>query len=667
MSGTPSGRTPTLPAPPAFPPIDGRFVVDGTRPLPGAGGGLPSFVAEDRTGRLAGLMAVETRPDALPRAATLGTPLGDLAGVLVPLAHGPARGQEGRADWFVVCPAPPGPALWPEEAGSIAPWTEADLLRLLIVPVAAALEAMRLRGLTHRAIRPGNLFRADAAAPVVLGCAWATPPAYLQPAAFEPPYAAMCLPGGRGEGSVADDIYALGVTALALALGRMPWAALPGEEVIHRVLVYGGVAALAGEARLPGSLADLLRVMLAEDPGQRPPPDLLRTPLAAASRRIGTRPPRRAQRALSVGGIAAWDARTLAYAIARDPAAGARVLRSGLADHWLRRSVDDGSLAVRLEEPLQRRQNEAGAEDAGADALLALRAVALLDPLAPLCWGGVAVWPDGLGTALAAHDAPQLPALVREEATAAFAALRGPVEEAARLRQEARARRALLERRGWAGGPARLRYALNPLLPCRSRTLSGAQVVRLADLVPALEAAVARRRPTDGAVLDAELVAFIAARQDGALESLLAPFADGMGSPRAAVMAARLLGRLQAAFATGPLPALAGVLAEAARPDLDSWRSRSRRAEKAERLAQAAAGGDLAAMLAVLDDPAARAAEAAEWQEAQAAAAAIDARIAALVAGDAARTATARALGREIAAGLGLAALAASGVAVLLG
>ena len=665
MGGDTSSLAPGLLAPvPNETLIEGRFAVDCARPLPGAGGGLPAFVAEDRGGRRSGLMAVQTPPELPPRSPA---PPGDVPGVLMPHALGPAAGADGRLGWFVICTAPPGPPLWPSAETSVAPWSEADLLRWLILPAATALEALRARGLTHRAIRPDNLFRANAAAPVVLGCAWATPPAFLQPAAFEPPYAAMCLPGGRGAGCIADDVYALGVTALALALGRMPWASLIDAAVIAGKLEHGPLAALAGERRLPPSLADLLRAMLADDPAQRPPPELLRTPQAAGARRMAGRPPRRAHRALQLGEATVWDARGLAYAIARDPVAGARALRTGAADHWLRRSLDDAALAMKLEEPLRRRQAEAPAEEARADAVLSMHAVALLDPLAPLCWGGVALWPDGIGPALAAHDVPQLPALLLEEAPAAFAALRAPPEEAVRLRQDGRGRRAVLARRGWAGGVARLRYALNPLLPCRSGALGGTPVVRLADVLPALEAAVARARPPDGQVMDAELVAFIAARQDGGMEALLAPFADGMAAPRAALAQLRLLARLQAGQGAGRLPALAAALVEAARPELDSWQSRLRRTEKAERLAVAAAAGDLAGMMSVLDDPAGRAAEAAGKRQALAEADAIDARIAALEAGTAARAAAARALGREIAAGLGLAALAASGVAALLG
>ena len=673
MSGAQPGQTAALPVttPATEPLIGGRFAVDVGQLLPEAGGGLPAYAATDRREALEGVMAVQVPSDVPPRAAALAAPLGDVAGLLAPLGHGPVQAADGRGAWFVICPAPPGPPLWANGGKPPAPWTEAELLRCLIGPAAAALAGLHARGLTHRAIRPDNLFRAGPGQPVVLGCAWAAPPAMHQPAAFEPPYMAMCLPAGRGEGCIEDDVYALGVLALTLALGRLPGAGVSDDALIRRRLEHGSFAALALDARLPPLLADLLRVMLAEDPAQRPPPALLIEPGAARARRVAPRPVRRAQRPLAVGGVAASDVRTLAYGIARDPAAGARLLASGAADHWLRRSLDDASLAARLEEPVRRRPAES-AEGARADTLLALQAVALLDPLAPLCWDGVALWPDGLGTALAV-PAPEgrlavvLEGLVAAEATAAFAALRDPQDDHAKARQTARAQRVLLQRGGWAGGAARLRYALNPLLPCRSPLLGGAPVARLADLLPALEAALMRGTSVGGLTLDAEIVAFVAARQESGLDSLLGAFADGGPPSRLALTQLRLLARLQTSQRAGKLPHLAGALAAAARPVLASWASRTRRAEKEAALTGAAAEGDLAALLAVLDDPAGHEADAAGLQQALAEAARIDAAIGALADGASGQGAAARALGREIAVGIGLAVLAASGIAALLG
>ena len=186
--------------------IAGRYAVDPARPIAGAGGGLPAFAVTDRHG-LSGLMAVQVARAMPARAQALRALAGMTEGVLGPLAHGVGTaGGAGEEAYYVICPAPPGPAV------GAAPrvWGEAELLECLLRPAAHVLERLSGRGVTHRAIRPDNVFQSAPSQPVTLGQGWAAPPASLQPALFEPPYTAMCLPCGRGEGSVADDVYALG-------------------------------------------------------------------------------------------------------------------------------------------------------------------------------------------------------------------------------------------------------------------------------------------------------------------------------------------------------------------------------------------------------------------------------------------------------------------------
>ena len=60
-----------------------------------------------------------------------------------------------------------------------------------------------------------------------------------QPVLFEPPYSAMCLPAGRGDGSIADDVYALGVLLLCLALGHAPLMELDDATILRRKLELG--------------------------------------------------------------------------------------------------------------------------------------------------------------------------------------------------------------------------------------------------------------------------------------------------------------------------------------------------------------------------------------------------------------------------------------------
>ncbi len=644
------------------PPIGGHFEVEVDRLLPEAGGGLDAFVAFDRRGGGDRIMAVRVPDRAAPRA----QPLAALAKVaipfcLVPIAHGVARDAGGWAAQFVVCPAPPGASL--AALAEQPPWSEAELLETLLRPAAAALAALQARHVTHRAIRPDNVFQPARGQPVTLGCAWAAPPACLQPAAYEPAYSGACPPDVRHDGLIADDVYALGVLMVALASAAHPLSGLDASSVVATKLAMGGAAAVIGAARLPPMIADLARGMLAEDPEHRPSPAMLADPETARARRVAARPRRRAQRSIEIGALTAWDARGLAQALASEPERAIQILRGGVADQWLRRRLGDASLALVVEEAVRQRASEVILDDADADAVLLLRAVATLDPLAPLCWRGLRLWPEALGSALAAASPEQEAEYVRmlnAEAFALWALARAQRADPVRAQLDARQLRALLRQRGGGGGIARLRYAGAALLPCRSRLVGAMIVVTAIDVLSALEAASARPdRPE--LPIDAELASFLAARLDFRMDAEFATMGHAKAQAQEVALALmRVLARLQSRHATLVVPGLAGWLANTCGPMVARVRGRDRRAHVRLALDQHVAAGRLGALLALLESPALRDVEDGETAEARMAMARLDNDI--LVASERLRGGwtEARRLGREIAVSIGLILLAGS-------
>jgi hypothetical protein len=546
---------------------------------------------------------------------------------------------------------------------------ESELLDCVIRPVAHVLDRLYAIGVTHRAIRPDNLFRGGPGMPVVLGCAWAAPPASSQPALFEPPYAAMCLPCGRGDGSIGDDVYALGVTVLVLALGRLPMSGLGDQAVIRRKLDLGSFAALTGEERLPPIISDLLLGMLAEDPAHRPSPALLADPAAARARRVAARPPQRAQRPLELGEATAWNARSLAYALVQDPRQGVRALRSGLVDRWLRRVVGAPTLAARLEEVVGHRHCDASSENTQADSFVTLSAIALLDPLAPLCWHEIAIWPDGLGPALAAADAEpetraKLEELIVSEASTTWAGLRPERCDITVVRAEARQYRSILRLRGVAGSLSRLTYTLNPMLPCASPLLHGRWVSRIEEMLSALETTAESGR-TEAPPVDGEIGAFIAARLDGRLEQkIMAALAAGADGTLAQLI---ILASLQVHTRYGPLPALASWVLRQESPAVVALQNKLRREAIREQLTQIANSGRLDKMLTLLSDPKLYQLDEQELQQARLAHARIEKELARLADGARQRAEAAKRIGQEIAAGAGITALALVLVMAALG
>ncbi len=622
--------------------------------------GLATFGVTDRLGGRTDLMAIQLDRNLPPRPRAFQALAAPIEGLLTPVAYG-----QVREACFAICLAPPGPSV--QARGR--PWPEGELLAYVLRPAARVLEALATRGITHRGIRLDNVFQSAPGQPVVLGTAWTTPPAMAQPALFEPPYSAMCLPAGRGEGMIADDVYALGVLLLCLALGRSPLEQHDDAAIIRRKLEMGTYAALAGDQRIPPVIGDLARGMVAEDPEHRPPPGLLLDPASARGRRVAARPPRRAQRSMTLGGREVWNTRSLALALASEPDEGAQAVRSGLVEQWLRRSLGDAQVATRVEELARHRADDAAPSN---DAELLMCAVAMIDPLAPLCWRGIAFWPDGIGPALAVAQvgAPDVlirleEVIVREEA-ASWASLRADRSDVVLQRAEARRHHSWLQQRGvhGGGGLPRLAYLLNPLMPCKSPLLVGHWVARLADLLPALEevAGHAERQQTDP--IDAHVAAFIAARLERRMDHELL---TEIGGSAACLAQIRALAQLQSRLHPQPLPALTAWLAARARPVVTTWRNRERRSEIEQRLQPLAAAGHLAPMLHMLDDPGARNADAREAQAAVAALAGLDAELAQISGGAGSRTATATRLGQEIAAGLGLAALAVALAIAALG
>ena len=473
--------------------IAGFYRIDPTRQAPALQGGFRVHVVSDRRDPTTPLIAIEAKPDQpfRPRITLAHSGL-PVPNAVLPLDYGPGQDLAGRPGWFVIGEMPPGAAI-----GLATGWREGELLACVLAPAAAALAALQLRGLTHRAINPDNLFRAATRDRITLGPFWNVPSASLQPAIYEPPYMAQCLPASRGDGSIADDVYALGVTLLALFLGRPPLAGMDEASLLRRKLEVGSFAALTADTALPPLLSDLLRGMLAEDPDHRPSPALLARPEQAGARRVAARPPRRAQVGLDLGGgLRVWSARELALGLGLQPERGYALLKTGEVERWLRRHLGDPQLGMRVEE-VTRRTGDPTPDEARQQSLIVMRCVAVIDPLGPLVWRGMAFQPDGLGPAFAAAT-PDLLATLEEivaaEAVSEYGAVGHRRGDLVTLREDQRDWRAWLKARGPAGGIRRLSYGMNPMLSCASPLLAGRPVVRAAELLPALDAAAATRR-----------------------------------------------------------------------------------------------------------------------------------------------------------------------------
>ena len=570
-------------------------------------------------------------------------------GVILPTGRTVAHG----ADW-ILCPPPSHPVL-----GLGEPVDEQLLLNKILRPVALILERLETQQLTHRAIRPENLFISEDG--VELGPFWLTPPATLQPAVYETPSSASCIPQARGSGTIADDMYALGVTILALYLGETPMAGVPDAEVIERKLWQGSYAALTEGRRISFGLGEIIAAMVADQPSQRPTPERLRRasvltgPAASSRKRVNAAVP------MVLAGREVWNAPQLAYLAGEFPDDVFRALEYGQVDAWLRRGLNEVVLAERLETVihpggLRLSGGKARELDQKARALLLSRIARMLDPEAPILWERMRMMPEGLGGLLAASGhhplAPEagVNALLSSEMLIVRA-----LDEPSGLKRElaiAAARRAMASTRHDLA-MAKLTYELNPTFACASPTLARHPISALAQLVETLDAVCAD--VDGGRLLDVHLQAFISVRRT----------ATGLKAVRGGDQFSdlRLLASLAADFKVGSVPHLAKRLAAPIVSEIDSWPGTSIRAARRASIEVAVAAGDLAGLLAQAGNSDQLAAAGSRQAEAHARIAALDRLCDALASAGPARHAAALRFGRE---GVAVVGAAACAIALLL-
>jgi hypothetical protein len=640
--------------------IAGRYAVDTSQVLLDDGGGLPAYLARDRVAADGRRTALAVSRDASPRARALRILADPIDNLMTPLGHGVASLPGGKGEgYFVVCTPPPGPPV----SASLKPWPDKILIDLVLRPIARVLDALDKSNLTHRAIRPNNVFQSAPGQPVTLGAAWAAPPAMHQPTVFESPYTAMCHPAARGDGTIADDVYALGVLLLTLSTGVVPMAQMDDATIIRWKIELGSFAALTRERSVSGFFGDLLHGMLADDPDHRPSPAQLIDPASLRGRRAAPRPPRRSQQALMLNDIAVFDSRMLAYALLLDYKKAVQFLSNGLVTQWLRRGLGDASLAAQIEDLVRGRSADTRSGPL-SDPLLVMHTISVISPRMPLCWRNIALWPDGLPELLAQGVAGHSDQLVAAEELL----LRGAAIEWARA--EARPGRPeppdVAPHHSQKSGPSgllRLYYELNPMLPCRAPGMEMTWIADMPAMMRHLERTVA---PAADSVIDLGISAFIAARADRKSEMQVNSLAGAKSADLFRHGELALLRDLQLRYHPAAMPALARWAASRLLPDLERWHNKPRREAMQGRLDTLAQAGFLSRLLELTDDAAARAQDIAGATRAANELAAIDAEVATIDRQDAQRSAEAERFGHAITGGIGLSALILMAMSVLL-
>ncbi|MBI3708473.1 MAG: hypothetical protein HY246_12485 [Proteobacteria bacterium] len=567
--------------------------------------------------------------------------------------------EVGAVDWpgaqgqrmAVIVEGPLGGRVAPS-AATFPPFQKERLLRDFLTPVAATLAVLAQLKLTHRAIRPDNLYYVDAArTQLALGPCSATPAAFDQPAIFESIESAMADPEARGAGAPADDMFALGMTLLALFLGRIPGADLDPDALLSSRIERGSLGACVEMRVLPPEMVDCLRGLLSDSPEARWSVAELQSWIAG-KRQPETRinRDRRAKVPFGFDGREFHTARELAHAFGRNWDKAVRIIGTDAVTRWAKEELGDPAMAERFAAAVAAPMSGGRA---APDSLIVARACMILDPSGPMRFRGLNLRFDGLGPALAmattrAGGNQIIADFLRWNIAGQWLLAQGgphsrlisPIVTCERLSQ-------------WIGNPApgfgleRCLYELNPAMPCRSPLTAKHLMMEASQLLPALNAAM---REVGGRKLpiDRHVAAFLVVR--GSYDPATFALVLGKTEPDAnGVLAVlRLLAKLQKEYRSQPVPALATWCVGFIRPAIERYRSLELRAQINRRAAEIGQRGDLAGLLAEVDNERALQSDALAFTAAQAEYVAAEQQIAGNT--PAARRRTAQRVGRDIAA-----------------
>ncbi|MBM3565803.1 MAG: hypothetical protein FJX42_06810 [Alphaproteobacteria bacterium] len=587
-----------------------RYTVYPARPL--AHLDLPTakaFVAEDNRDKSHKLFALVCSPDTPPRSHALAALKGTQARGLLPLVdYGPVSwSPSGRKCTAVIYEQPLGGRVSELIHGNKVRLTEHDIARRVIEPLVNALHTLAGLGIPHREIRPSNMFFLDEnREQIVLGDCATVPPGFDQPILFEPIERGLTAPAGRGEGELRDDIYALGVSIVALLFDALPAAKLNDDDLLSSKIEHGSSGAISHNVRLPLPLLEPLRGMLSDHVSERWGLDqtdswLDGRKMTPMQRRTSTK----TDTPMVFAGRSHITARTLARSMTQHVAEAAKFLRETDLDPWLRRALADPDTADRVKMAVDQARANPSASTSTDDHMVT-RVALSLDPRGPIRYKGFSYLPEAFSTAMAVEILKRggaqnaVETIIREYPVAWYnhPVNFGPETPAAtRLFTQIRAH---LQNNDYGYGVERCMYDGSLSMPCQSPLIGDEYVTRIEELLPALDRAASKVDPKTRP-MDRHIAAFIAVRFHQDIE----PHLKALSSARtetSLVGMLSLLAFVQWRLKLGELPGLAGWIGGLLGPAINTYLSRSTRREIEKEVPRLVRQGSLPELFNLIDN-----------------------------------------------------------------
>ena len=490
-------------------------------------------------------------------------------------------------------------------------WKTERLIETLLIPIVNCLDELQKRDVTHGNIRMSNLYDGGKKDfdKVKLGECLSVPASFNQPVMYEPIERAMADPIGRGEGTIKDDLYALGVILAMHVRNFDPQKGKSEDDIVAAKVVQGSYAALIGSSdRIASGISDLIRGLLSDN-------DKTRWGLEEVmdwldGRRQNSKQPfkiKKAARGIEFMGRTFFYARTFAYRMQHNPQEVIPLIEGNELTHWIERSLDDREMLQRIEMAFESAK-EGGAGVGYWDRLLPRISIAM-DHQAPIRYRGMALHMNAIGNALAL-------AFIEKKGMANFvelfnngilhfwittiAEMNIDVAEYVQLLDKVRG---FLRQPGMMNGIERCLYFLNPSIHCLSPLVAEYYASAPDEYLKALESVAKVKAPNyPNVIIDQHAACFLVSRDPRLIEPHAFDLTSGQDF-RHIIATLNILAAIQKFNDLGPLPHLTEWMCTLLNPVIERYHDSEYQKKLKKDIETKKEDGDLSKILVLLESP----------------------------------------------------------------
>lgn len=393
---------------------------------------------------------------------------------------------------------------------------EYELMNHFIIPLSQVIEEYHDRRITHRSIRPQQLYYVDSSKEkIILGESISSPAAALQPSLFEPIANMATHSLSRPVGTVSDDLYALGMLIAVLYHPNNPIIKMSKDDVIREKIEKTSYWLVAEKLSYSSRFGLLLNGLLADDFKQRWDINKLKMWIQGdkIAHVVNTKQ-KKNRKPIEFQGKLYSNYRSLACAFGQKPREASQFIRDKKLENWLS-GMGEFDLAKRVG---QITTQESGNVSSIKEYVLAAKISLLLFPEGATFFSNIAFDLEHLGSLVQAEYEQQpirkfihdlfLSDIARQSVMAKSfggAVKTKSIDLIDNMKQ-------YLSNKKPGMGIERCLYELAPFCPCHYAPIKNEYIFQLPQLILRLEEIAKSDQKVISLPMDRHLMAFIAAR-----------------------------------------------------------------------------------------------------------------------------------------------------------